>query len=233
MLFSTFSRPSHTETGTLSNIRFGKAGYLTAPVYHALDRSTTKQRLVSWSFEVEIVSWTVSEDCSSHIKYTLASIFCKAFIHELVVDCEELNDTVTTLHEEQNYLLRQTVQQIHDSFESQKLNVPRLVQGVIRMADGLTKGNTKMHFLLNNVLSNGVLDLPPACTFFLVPLVGNKSTSRLLIDWGACYTLATTWLSILCTLQFIPLHSNAGNNNIFTFQHLAEAPHAHPLSSQL
>jgi len=72
-----------------------------------------------------------------------------------------LYDTITTLHEGRDYRLRQTVQRIRDSFESEDLNALRWIQGKVNLADALTKRNPQTHRMLNRVARNGLLDLPP------------------------------------------------------------------------
>lgn len=40
--------------------------------------------------------------------------------HVIIVDSKSLYDTITTLHENRDYRLRQTVQRKRDSFESKR-----------------------------------------------------------------------------------------------------------------
>lgn len=98
----------------------------------------------------------------------MRSIFPKSSIeHVLQVDSKGLYDTITTLHEGGEYRLRQTVQRIRDSFETQDINVLRWVQSRANIADALTKRNLESHRLLNKILRTGYLSLPPHKSFEL------------------------------------------------------------------
>lgn len=54
--------------------------------------------------------------------------------------------------------MRQTVQRIRNSFESQELDV-RWIPGKDNVADALTKRNVQMHKKLNSICINGILNI--------------------------------------------------------------------------
>ena len=83
-----------------------------------------------------------------------------SFRHMLLVDSKGLYDTISTLHEGREYRLRQTVQSIRDSFESQDIDLLRWVQGHANVADALTKFDLNSFALLNRIARSGRLRIP-------------------------------------------------------------------------
>ena len=76
---------------------------------------------------------------------------------ELYADSKGLFDTVTTLHEGRDYRMRQTVQRIRDSFESQNLNALVWIPGTENNADTLTKRSVELLKMLNTICTTGFL----------------------------------------------------------------------------
>lgn len=164
--FNITNSTQYGQTGIVCGIRFVTDG-VGNDVYHIIDWSSMRQKRVCYSsYGAEILACTEGDDRGYNIKMGLASLFPEqTFTHELNVDSKGLFDTVTTLHEGRDYRLRQTVQRIRDSFESQELNVLRWVQGPVNVADGLTKRNPNSQRLLMRLLNSGVLQLPIHDTF--------------------------------------------------------------------
>lgn len=164
--FNITKSTQYGQTGLVCGIRFVGDG-TENDVYHVIDWGSMRQKRVCYSsYGAEILACTEGDDRGYNIKMSLASLFPKnEFTHELNVDSKGLYDTVTTLHEGRDYRLRQTVQRIRDSFESQELNVLRWVQGPVNVADGLTKRNTNTQRLLMRILNSGKLQLPAHETF--------------------------------------------------------------------
>ena len=162
-----------------SSTSYGQSGFVSGILYrtrsgdertfHALDWGSTKQRRVTHSsYGAEIVACCDADDHGLNLKHALRSVFSEHdFAHVLIVDSKGLFDTITTLHDGREYRLRQTVQRIRDSFESQDINVMRWVQGPANVADALTKRSTHSHRLLNRIVSTGKLLLPQHRSFEL------------------------------------------------------------------
>lgn len=149
------------QTGSLCGLRYHNAKR-DSQQYHVVDWSSHKQRRVCHSaYGAEILACTTAEDRGFALKQGLVDLFPHLpCIHQLRTDSKALFDTITTLHECREYRLRQTVQQIRDSFETKELNQIRWIQGHANVADALTKYNPVMHRLMNDVYSSGLLLLP-------------------------------------------------------------------------
>lgn len=78
----------------------------------------------------------------------------------LMVDSKGVVDTITTLHDGREYRLRQTVQQLRDSFAYGDLNKLRWVPSKANIADALTKFNPNAHYILQYIAISGELVLP-------------------------------------------------------------------------
>lgn len=94
--------------------------------------------------------------------------------HEFNVDSKGLYDSITTLHDGREYRLRQTVQLICDSFESEKLNRLKWIQGFPNIVDALTKRGSTYFRLISTVFRNGRLDLPKHQLIQWTAQSGNK-----------------------------------------------------------
>ena len=127
-----------------------------------LDWSSSKQHRVSnSSYGAEKLACAEADDRGFYITMCLRSIFPKkCFRHMILVDSKGLYDTISTLHEGREYRLRQTVQRIRDSFESQDIDVLRWVQGHANISDALTKFDVNSFALLNRIARSGRLRLP-------------------------------------------------------------------------
>ena len=158
--FNTNERQIYGQTGVISGIRF--RGTSEARCFHAVEWTNHKQRRVSHSsFDAEILAAAQGDDCGFAIKQAMATITRMETRSTLLVDSESIFDTLTTLHEGNEYRLRQTVQQLRDSFESKEFDRIRWIQGKVNLADALTKMKNDTQELLKTTLSSGKLNLPP------------------------------------------------------------------------
>lgn len=130
VLVCTFSDASFNQNSAKD---YGKYGIITglrivtdqaSEKFHALDWSSHKQRRVSYSaYGAEILACADGDDCGFYFKTAPNSMYTESDTrNELLVDSRCLYDTITTLHEGNDYRLRQTVQEIRNSFESGELN---------------------------------------------------------------------------------------------------------------
>lgn len=135
---------------------------------HLTDWSSTKQGRVCYSpYGAEILACTDADDRGFYLKTPIQSILEIRPRHVLVADSKGLFDTITKLHHGKDYRLRQTVQQIRDSFDSQELDLLRSVQGKDIIAYRLTKCNPVSHRMLDRIATDGRLSLPKHHTFEL------------------------------------------------------------------
>lgn len=126
-------------------------------LFHPLVWSSHKQRRVSYSsFGAEILAAAAADDRGYEVKRSIFSIFPESPLrHEIMVDSKALFETITTLHQGDDYRLRGTVARMRDLFESQELNSLRWIPGIMNVADALTKRNLKTSALLNQLLADG------------------------------------------------------------------------------
>ena len=120
-----------------SSTSYGQSGFVSGILYrtrsgdertfHVIDWGSSKQRRVTHSScGAEILACRDADDRGLNLKMAVRSIFSSHdFPHVLIVDMKGLFDTITTLHDGREYRLRQTVQRIRDSFESQEIDVMR------------------------------------------------------------------------------------------------------------
>lgn len=164
--FNISKSTQYGQTGLVTGIRLVGEDNI-GDIYHMIDWASVKQKRVCYSsYGAEILACTEADDRGYNIKLSMASLFPQhIFTHELNVDSKGLYDTITTLHEGRDYRLRQTVQRIRDSFESQELNAIRWIQGPVNISDGLTKRNPISQRLLMGILNSGRLELPRHDTF--------------------------------------------------------------------
>lgn len=159
--FNISRRQVYGQSGVTCGIRYRqKTG--DARIFHIVDWTSHKQKRVCYSaYGAEILACTAADDRGLALKQGIMDIFpATSCIHHIRTDSKALFDTITTLHECREYRLRQTVQQIRDSFESRELNEIRWIQSHANIADALTKHNPEMHRLLNRVATSGTLVLP-------------------------------------------------------------------------
>lgn len=131
-------------------------------IFHAIDWASCKKRRDSYSsYGAEILACADADDRGFYVKQTIQSIFNEKKIkHELSVDLKGLFDTIKTLHEGKEYRLRQTVQRIRGSFESEELEVLKWKQGYANIADALSKYNPNSHKLIAHLLNTGFWTYP-------------------------------------------------------------------------
>lgn len=158
--FNISSHQAYGQTGVLTGLRMRLRDG--SDVYHLIDWVSCKQRRVSHSsYGAEILACTEADDRGFNLKQAFKSIAPHDEIkHTLIVDSKGLYDTISTLHEGEDYRLKQTVQRIRDSFESGDIDVLRWVQGKANIADALTKRNREMHRMLSKITRTGRMDLP-------------------------------------------------------------------------
>lgn len=76
------------------------------------------------------------------------------------MDYKGLYDTVKKLHEGREYRLRQTVQRIRDSFESEELDLLKCIEGFANMANPSTKHNPGSCKLIIKTPNSGLFYMP-------------------------------------------------------------------------
>ena len=133
------------------------------------DWGSKKQRRVTYSsYGAKIFAYFDADDYGLNLKHAYRSVFEKHdFPHVLIVYLKDLFDTITTLHDGREYRLRQTLQRVWDSFESQEINLMRLVRGPANVADAITKRSTHSHRFLKRSVRTGKLELPQHRSFEL------------------------------------------------------------------
>lgn len=128
---------------------------------HPIAWSRHKQRRVSYSsFGAEILAATYGDDRGYDLKMSLLSMFPdKPLKHQLLIDSKALFETVTTLHQTDDYRLRKTVARIRASFESHGLNIVHWIPGTENYSDTLTKRNIRLSKRLSMMLTTGIWDV--------------------------------------------------------------------------
>lgn len=106
------------QSGLISEIYFSD----NRDTYHVIDRMSTKQkRVCRSSYGAEILACTNADVGDYYLKSAIRSITpnipCK---HMLLVDSPGLFDTIITLHENNNYCMRQNIQKTQDTFDAGK-----------------------------------------------------------------------------------------------------------------
>lgn len=120
--------------------------------------STKQKRITHSSYGAEILACAEADDRGYYLKAGMQSLFPNtAMRNEIAVDSMGLFDTISTLHEDRKYRLRQTVRRIRDSFESCELDILRWVPGSNNIADALTKRSYKLWKDLNVICVKGSL----------------------------------------------------------------------------
>lgn len=110
--FNMSSLRSYGQNGLISGLRIMcRDG---TEVFHTPDRVSTKQRRISNSrYGAKILASAQGDDRGYYLKIKLRSLFPKAGIrNEVAVDSMGLYGTIVTLHEGNEYILRQSVQKI-------------------------------------------------------------------------------------------------------------------------
>lgn len=127
-------------------------------VYHPIDWTSHKQdRVVHSSYGAEIIACASADDRTYLLRSSFRSIFPRTDTrNELLTDSRGLFDTITTLHDGKEYRLRQTVERLRNSFESQELDTLRWIPGTSNIADALTKRSMNLYKLLNRMCVEGL-----------------------------------------------------------------------------
>ncbi len=74
------------------------------------------------------------------------------------VDSLILNATISTVHAGKDYRIRPTVARLRDFFESGEIAVLQWIEGQKHIADAMTKRNTCMYRVLNQICTSGTTD---------------------------------------------------------------------------
>ena len=157
--FNVTKSNAYGQTGIINGMLFEYENG--SHIFHILDWTSSKQRRVSHSsYGAEILACAEADDGGYYIKKAMNKMYDTNLIkHQLQVDSRGLYDTITTLHEGKEYRLRQTVQGIRDSFESEDLNIIRWIPGTLNVADALTKRNIKLYTTLNAICIQSSLNV--------------------------------------------------------------------------
>ena len=161
VILSSFSDASHPkdrsygQSGIICGIR--ASGLNEEDTYHIIDWASHRQKRVSYSsYGAEILACATADDRGYYLREAMRSIFPDMNMrHELTIDSNALQETITTLREGTEYRLRPTVQRIRDSFEAGELNVIRWIPGTLNVADALTKRNIALYEQLNDMCADG------------------------------------------------------------------------------
>lgn len=164
---STFSDASHGAADEIYGQTGGLCGLViqddtsSRRMFHPISWTSHKQRRVSYSsFGAEILAAANADDRGYDLKLSFRSLFPdRPLRHKLIVDSKALFETLTTLHQSDDYRLRKTVARIRASFESKELNIVRWIPGIVNVADALTKRNQPLSLKLNAMLCSGFLSL--------------------------------------------------------------------------
>ena len=156
--FKIGSSQCYGQSGVISGLLLGVNE---KSVYHVLYWISTKQKRVSYSsYGAEILACAEADNRGFYLKNAVRTLAKDDDIrHQLCIDSKRIHDTITTLHEGRDCRLRQTVERLRNSFESQELDVLRWIPGVHNIADDLTKRNIKLYIELNNICTTGVLTI--------------------------------------------------------------------------
>lgn len=150
--FNISSSQSYGHISIVAGIVFG-TNWGKDSIFHPADWKSSKQRRVFHSsYGSEILACSDADDRRYYVKQAIQNIFRnKKHQYELNVDSKGLCKNITTLHEGLEYRLRQTVQRIRDSFESQELDVLWSVPGYANISNALTKHNPNSFKLIRRV----------------------------------------------------------------------------------
>lgn len=166
VLVSNFSDALHPgreldygQTGIVTGLRIENGDG--PDIFHTIDWISHRQKRVSYSsYGTEIIATAHGDDRGYYLNSGINSLFTNRMPkHELTVDSRALYDTITTLHESTEYRLRQTVQRIRNSFQSQELDVMRWIPGTGNIADALTKRDKALYKKVNELCADGLLNV--------------------------------------------------------------------------
>ncbi len=76
----------------------------------------------------------------------------------LNVDSLRLHANISTVHEGKDYRRRSTVARLRDSFGSGEIAVLHWIEGQKNIADAITKRNTCIYRVLNQICTSGTID---------------------------------------------------------------------------
>lgn len=119
------------------------------------------RRVIHSSYGAEILACADADDGGYCLTQTVQKISRrKKVMRDLNVYSKGLDDKIKRHHEGNDYRLRQTVQLIRDSFQSEDLDSLKLIEGFVNLADPLTKHNPASFKPISTVLTSGKLELP-------------------------------------------------------------------------
>lgn len=132
-IFSSFSDASHPRdrdydnSGIINEFRIEEYNGDESDIFHVQDWTSHRQKSISYSAcRAAILACLSADDRGYYLKGAINSILPNQHTrHEVSVDSNALEDTVTTIHESKEFRLRQTVQRLRNSFESGELDVLR------------------------------------------------------------------------------------------------------------
>lgn len=152
VVISTFSDPSNGTADEICGQRGGifrlllHGGQQAELLFHLISCTINNQRSVLYSsFGAEILAASNADDRGydlnlSFSRYSLINLSLP-LIHKNIFDSKALFETLTTLHQTDDYSLLRTVSRIRASFESKKLNIMRWIPAVVNVADAIGKSN--------------------------------------------------------------------------------------------
>lgn len=130
--------------------------------YHVIVWMSQKQRRIShYFYGAEIIACADGADHGFNVKNCVRKLAKGRQVeHNLHVNSKGLFDTITTLHNEREYMLRQIVQRNSDRFKAGETPIIRWVQSKANIADAHTKWSPEMEKTLSNIIYTGKLLLP-------------------------------------------------------------------------
>lgn len=148
------------QTGSITGLKIMTENPRTT-YFHPIAWSSHKQIRVSYSsFRAEIIAAAYGDDRGFDLKLSLLSLFPHRPVkYQLFIDSKALFETITTLHQTNDYRLRKTVAHIRASFESGELDIVHWLPGTENYADVLTKRNIPLSKRLSELLNTGNCDV--------------------------------------------------------------------------
>lgn len=159
---TTFSEASHRndncqgQTGVVSGVRMATS--VQPDIFHTIDRKSHKQNGVKYSaYRAQILPAAYADNRAYYFLIGRKSLFPKTPTkHEMIVNSRGLYDTITTLHNGNEYRLWLTIQRLRHSFESMELDWIRWIPGTEKFSDALAKRNRIFYVILNDMCSSGI-----------------------------------------------------------------------------
>lgn len=108
---------THGQTGVICGLKTDDGN---ASIYHPVLWSSHKQWNIAYSsYGAKIIAVADADDRGYHLKSILQSLFLNTPVpHQLLFNSKSLLETITTLHQTDDYRFRKVVTRLPDSFES-------------------------------------------------------------------------------------------------------------------